>query len=248
VGEDLAWAGDTLLYAVLSPANNLPAIWALRKGESSPEELIGNAYSPAATPDGQTLVFSRVQNDRRGIWRADRDGRGAAEIGTSAAGRVTVTPDGKQAVFLSLESGVQSVWTVPLAGGKPVQLANVFAFQPVTSRDGRRLAFVSLGDGSRSVIAVCDLSDCSSRRMLPLPRRPAALQWTPDGRGLAYATLSNIWVQPLDGGSPYQLTHFPENDLRIQDFEWSADGARLAFSRSRTTWGIVLFRGVGLEH
>ena len=44
-----------------------------------------------------------------------------------------------------------------------------------------------------------------------------------------------------------QLTHFPDDDRRIQDFEWSADGKRLAFSRSRTTWGIVLFRGLELE-
>jgi Tol biopolymer transport system component len=246
VGEDLAWAGDTLLYAVLSPANNLPAICALRRGESSPVELLGNAYSPAATPDGETIVFSRVQNDRRGIWRSDREGRGAVEVGTSAAGRVTVTPDGTQALFLSLESGVQSVWSVALAGGKPVQLANVFAFQPVPSPDGRMLAFVSIDDSRRPVIAVCDLSDCSSRRTLPLPRRPAALQWTPDGRGLAYATLSNIWVQPLGGGPASQLTHFPDDDRRIQDFEWSADGRRLAFSRSRTTWGLVLFRGLEL--
>jgi len=114
----------------------------------------------------------------------------------------------------------------------------------VPSRDGRMLAFVSIDDKRRPVIAVCAFSDCSSRRTLPLPRRPAALQWTPDGRGLAYATLANIWVQPLGGGPPYQLTHFPDDDRIIQDFEWSADGKRLAFSRSRTIWGIVLFRGL----
>jgi len=108
------------------------------------------------------------------------------------------------------------------------------------------LAFMSIDESRRPVIAVCDLSNCSTRRTLPLPRRPAALQWTPDGRGLAYATLSNIWVQPLGGGPASQLTHFPDDDRRIQDFEWSADGRRLAFSRSRTTWGLVLFRGLEL--
>ena len=75
-------------------------------------------------------------------------------------------------------------------------------------------------------------------------RSPTALQWTPDGRAVAYATPSDIWVQPRDGGAPYQLTKFPEDDLRIEDFEWSRDGRRLAFSRSKTTWDIVLFRGV----
>lgn len=247
VGVDLSWAGDRLLYAQLSPADNRPAVWALRRGEAVPEELIGNAHSPGATADGQTIVFSRVENGRFGIWRADADGRGAVEIGTSAAGRVNPTPDGKHVLFLSLEGGVQSAWIMPLDGGIPRQLANVFAVQPVPSPDGRSVAFVSRGEDGKPVISVCDLSDCSSRRHLPVPRRPLALQWTPDGRGIAYSIQSNIWVQTLDGGPPFQLTRFPEDLNHIEDFEWSRDGKRLAFSRSRTTWDIVLFRGIGSE-
>jgi serine/threonine protein kinase len=243
VGEDVAWAGDTLLYAVLSPKDNTPSIWALRPGESNPQELIENAYSPAATPDGSTIVFSRIENARRGIWRTDREGRGAVAVGASASDRVNVTPDGRHALYLSLDSGEQAVWMVPLAGGKPARVNNVYSYLPVASPDGQSIAFVSLDEQKRSVIAVCSLTDCSSTRTLPVPRRPAALRWTPDGRGLAYATLSNIWVQPLDGRPPSQLTRFREDDHRIEEFEWSADGKRLAFTRSRTTWDIVLFRG-----
>jgi Tol biopolymer transport system component len=54
-------------------------------------------------------------------------------------------------------------------------------------------------------------------------------------------------VQALDGGAPSQLTHFPEDGRPIEDFEWSADGKRLAFSRSRTNWDIVLFRGLASD-
>ncbi len=243
VGVELSWAGDRLLYALLSPADNRPAVWALKHGESNPEELIANAYSPAATRDGRTIVFSRVENGRRGIWRADGDGRGAREVGASAAGRVSLTPDGRYAIYLSNESGVQSAWVLPLDGGKPRQLANVYAYQPVPSPDGKSVAFVSLGEDRKSIITICSISDCSSRRDLPVARRPFALQWTTDGRGLAYSILSNIWVQTLDGAAPYLLTRFPEDDYRIEDFEWSPDGKRIAFSRSRTTWDIVLFRG-----
>jgi Tol biopolymer transport system component len=244
VGEDVAWAGDTLLYAVLSPKDNTPSIWALRPGESNPQELIENAYSPAATLDGSTIVFSRIENARRGIWRTDREGRGAVAVGASAGDRVNVTPDGRHALYLSLESGKQAVWTVPLAGGKPARVNDVYSLLPVASPDGQSIAFVSLDEQKRWVIAVCSLSDCSSTRALPVPRRPAALRWTPDGRGLAYAALSNIWVQPLDGRPPSQLTRFREDDQQIEEFEWSAEGTRLAFTRSRTTWDIVLFRGV----
>ena len=156
---------------------------------------------------------------------------------------MNVTPDGRHALYLSLESGKQAVWTVPLAGGKPARVNNVYSYLPVASPDGQSIAFVSLDEQKRSVIAVCSLSNCSSTRTLPVPRRPAALRWTPDGRGLAYATLSNIWVQPLDGRPPSQLTRFREDDHRSEEFERSDDGKRLAFTRSRTTWDIVLFRG-----
>ena len=108
VGTEFAFAGDRLLYALLSPVDNVPAIWALRQGESSPQELIANAYSPATTPDGQTIVFSRIQDGRRGIWRVDGEGRGAVEVGSSVANRVSVTPDGREVVYLSNDSGVQA--------------------------------------------------------------------------------------------------------------------------------------------
>ena len=68
----------------------------------------------------------------------------------------------------------------------------------------------------------------------------------PDGRGVAYAIRSNVWVQRLDGTAPYNLTGFAEDDHVIEDFKWTPDG-RLTFSRSRTAWDLVLFRGVKRE-
>jgi Tol biopolymer transport system component len=71
------------------------------------------------------------------------------------------------------------------------------------------------------------------------------LRWTPDGRGVAYidgATRQNIWVQPIDGGAPRQLTHFP--DRIIAAFAWSRDGTRFAVARATVTNDIVLFKGL----
>ena len=244
VGTEFAFAGDRLLHALLSPVDNVPTIWARRRGESSSQELIANAYSPATTPDGQTIVFARVQDGRRGIWRSDAEGRGAVEVGSSVADRVSLTPDGKQIVYLSNDSGVQAAWKASVDGGKPVQLTNVYTLWPMVSPDGTSLAFVSLDEKKQQVIAICALSNCASPRLLPIASRPDALRWTPDGRGVAYSIRSNIWVRTLDGAPARQLTHFNEDEQRIEDFKWTPDGKRLAFSRSRTTWDIVLFRGV----
>ena len=46
--------------------------------------------------------------------------------------------------------------------------------------------------------------------------------------------------------APYNLTGFAEDDHVIEDFKWTPDG-RLTFSRSRTAWDLVLFRGVKRE-
>jgi hypothetical protein len=51
-----------------------------------------------------------------------------------------------------------------------------------------------------------------------------------------------IWVQPLDGKPPHQLTHF--TDRTIGDFAWSRDGKRLAIARVTVANDIVLFKGL----
>ena len=68
----------------------------------------------------------------------------------------------------------------------------------------------------------------------------------PDGHGIADVNItapSNLWVQPLTGGAPYQLTHFTDGRA-IRAFAWSRDGARLAIARQTVTNDIVLFKGL----
>ena len=72
-------------------------------------------------------------------------------------------------------------------------------------------------------------------------------QFTPDGKGIASVVeeggAGNLWVQPLDGGSPKQLTFFTSD--RIDDFAFSHDGKQLALLRGRTNRDVVLIRDSG---
>jgi hypothetical protein len=67
----------------------------------------------------------------------------------------------------------------------------------------------------------------------------------PDGAALSYlaGTPANIWLQPLDGKPPRQLTHFTD-PRPIADFAWSRDGNQLAIARTTTTNDIVLIKGL----
>jgi len=113
------------------------------------------------------------------------------------------------------------------------------------SPDGRSIAFTSFDAQNQPAVTVCDLEACSSKKTFPSTGGEA--HWTPDGRGLAYIdprTQSDLWVQPLDGAPPHQLTHFPSDSQQIWDFAWSADGKRLAVARARIASDIVLFKGL----
>jgi hypothetical protein len=155
---------------------------------------------------------------------------------------------GKEAdvLFLSNRSGIQSLWMMPIGGGDATQIANflvgVLGF--AVSLDGRLALRTRASTGS--VLAICEFPRCTAPRVISGPKLAARrLRWTPDSRAVAYVdaeTESNIWIEPLDGKPPRQLTHF--TDRTITDFAWSADGKRLAIARARTTNDIVLFKGL----
>lgn len=79
-----------------------------------------------------------------------------------------------------------------------------------------------------------------------LPSFYGRFNWTPDGKYLAYAAkqegVGNIWIQPLDGNPPQQLTRWAPNP--ILSFDWSRDGKWLAYANASLTSDVVLITDV----
>jgi len=72
-------------------------------------------------------------------------------------------------------------------------------------------------------------------RRLTMGRHDASPRWSPDGRFLAFTrqgekdgkpTPPQIWVLPMDGGEPQQLTNLPKGAASPR---WSHDGKTIAF-------------------
>jgi len=96
-----------------------------------------------------------------------------------------------------------------------------------------------------------------SAKSLPSPPRALArltfgqgLQtepaWSPDGRFIAYASDLNgnfdIWVQPVGGGNPVQVTRSPAHDWQP---DWSPDGNSIVFRSERDGGGLFVVPAFG---
>jgi Tol biopolymer transport system component/DNA-binding winged helix-turn-helix (wHTH) protein len=70
--------------------------------------------------------------------------------------------------------------------------------------------------------------------------------WSPDGRMIAYSSDQggnyDIWVQPLAGGKPVQVTNSPAHDWQP---DWSPDGNRIVFRSERNGGGLFVVPALG---
>jgi Tol biopolymer transport system component/DNA-binding winged helix-turn-helix (wHTH) protein len=234
----VAWAGRRLLYPKM--VGSRLAIWSVSP-DGTTQEIISSGSAPSATSDGRFIVFV---GSAHSLWKVDGDGSHATELVHDGAADPTVTPDDRSVVFLSAAD--PSPWILPLDGGPARRLANVVAAAPSleVSPDGKMLLFRGRDyRQNRGVLIACELPACASQRSFPVQARE---RWASDGRSIAYVdkdTRSSIWVQPLDGGPPYQVTHFTDRGF-IGDFAWSRDGKRLAVTRQANSGDIVLLRSL----
>ena len=238
--DPLAWSGDRLLYGTLSGGR--AAIMGIVPGRDGAEEVVLDAFTPAVTSDGSTIVFvSSSSEDPFSLWKADASGRRIARLAPSAtAGQVVVTPDDRSVIYTSVVGDTASIWTVPLDGGMPTKLVDGAGVS--VSPNGRSMAFTD----ARATLMACDLPGCAAPRPIGSAPFGAPVAWTPDASGVsdvAYATGGNIWVQALAGDQPRQLTRFTDN-RPIGSFAWSRDGKHLAISRVTVTNDIVLLQGL----
>jgi Tol biopolymer transport system component len=242
----VGWAADRVLFTSTMAGHRAISILPAQGG--LPQELapFGSASAPKATSDGRTVVFGSLDSSHPGLWKITDAGR-PVQLTKETAFQIAVAKGDRDVIFASQSTTPVSAWTISIDGGTPRQItARAFSGMAL-SPDGQTLAFVSRDDHGSRVYVMCDLPACSSPRTVPVAPLIVlvAVQWTADGAALSYVTgtPANIWVQPLDGKPPRQLTHFTD-ERPVADFAWSHDGKHLAIARTTTSNDIVLFKGL----
>jgi TolB protein len=213
-------------------------------------DLGSGAFGLSVSSNGRYIVFVSHRTGPPQVWRVDVDGSNPKQLTYGVQGRNPFfSPDGKWVFYFD---GAGHASKVPIEGGEPVQLASPYSeilargFSP----DGKLFAYIPTGVGAqgKKLVAIASAMTGEPIKTIDLPRgaMPRLMQWTPDGRAITYINtsknVSNLWMQPLDGGSPIQLTDFKE--YSISSFAWSLNGKYLVFSRGFLTTDIVLISSV----
>jgi serine/threonine protein kinase len=262
-GQSLSW---TTAGKLLQVDSTLHAYMTDNDGSNRTHLLESNsliADLTACGPKDVVIIAILTEDNQVQLWRLNGSTGEFKQLTSGKFDRsASCTPDGKWVVyqsFVTTDSMVR-IFKAPTDGGTPVELfRGTIAAPPAVSPDGSRVAYGKIdgqGAGAKSKIVVQTLGSGANVAGLPAQEieMPSTsnwqrLGWTPDGRALTYVknttgNRENLYMQPLDGGAPVQLTHFDSEPALVASYAWSRDGKKLAITRARyNDTDVVMFSG-----
>jgi len=214
-------------------------------------------------PNGPIFVdwIYREGDSSHNIWRLDADGTHPKQLTKGKNQRLPLcSPDRKWVYFWDQDANVLK--RVAADGGQEEKIAGSVLKNGFVN--GAGLNFSPDGKWLVSVATVVDPAtqqpshplalinvdskDATSTKFLTAHENVSFPSgFTPDGKAVAYRIIENgvenIWVQPLEGGTGHQFTHFTSD--RIRFFRWSPDGKTLGVVRTKIEANVVLLHETG---
>lgn len=237
-GRNLLLASITALLSTAACAEALPDT--LQYEDTFNLEY---AASPFFSHDGNSVFYERrsmdIMKDRTHstLWQVSVDGKRHRPVLANNANvrSATLSPDGNMLAYVSDEGGSNQIYVRYQDTGQIAKLTTV-EFMPgnlTWSHDGKHVAFTLF------------TPTLDKPLFTGMPKKPKGAEWAEtakvinttsyrsDGRGYLPAGFNQIYILPVSGGTPRQLTTgaFP-NDGKLA---FSADDKRIFFSANRNT-------------
>jgi len=224
--------------------------YTVAKDGSNPFQLGGGTggFSFAAgCGDGKHIVFQKLEGNQS-VWRMDANGTNSVQLSSAAAALPVCSYDGQWISYLGVQP--HGSFLLSINGGTPKQLDLPYGAPLgfiLDSPDGKLLLYEWQNPdnlGTRVKMETSPLQGGSAVHSFERPPGAGPQRWAPDGRAIDFVItrggISDLWRQPLSGGTPKQLTHF--SSRLIYSFSWSGDGKSLVAARGGRTADIVLMK------
>jgi TolB protein len=222
-------------------------IFVIDAGGSAPRRLTDDpdrAGSPAWSPDGRSIAFTRWGPDGAGVFVMDATGSNVRQIADVDGAGPVWSPDGLRIAVTSAHGYLgdyPQIYLIAADGSGqqrltsyenvPTPTLSMGNDSPAWSPDGRQIAFVSEQLDGPSQVQVMQADGTQVRRLTDFPGRKLGPIWSPDGEWIAFGTDAadaDIWIMRADGTALRNLTASPTIET---DPAWSPDGTQLAFVR-----------------
>jgi serine/threonine protein kinase/Tol biopolymer transport system component len=256
----LAWTPEQRILYVSEESGNAD-IWSMNEDGTDRRQLTDDRHwdtAPAVSPDGRYIAFMSSRGGAENIWRMDIDGGNQTQLTKKRLEHSpTFSADAKSIFYVCWDTGAATIWRVPMEGGEPTQVLSDLS--PTSSNPSGSASGTDVQSRGQSAISPDGhlIAYFASGKIWVVPVEGGQpiktfhtngenVRWTPDGRALTYTLtrdgIANLWVQPLTGGEPKQLTNFSSNGILM--YEWSRDGKQLAVARETQTGDAVLISQV----
>ncbi len=212
---------------------------------SNPQQLTSNAGLngfPTVSPDGRYIVFVSSRSGTPHLWRMNIDGTNVKQLTNGVAETSPeISPDSKWVVYQNIND--LGLWKIGIDGGTPELVLNKLTGQASISPDGKFIACrYREQDLSLFVLAIIDFANGQLLKTIETPLPDSTYRWSADGRSVLYVErrngVSNIWSQPIEGGTAKQLTNF-KSEL-IFGFNLARDGKSVVLSRGTNSNDVLL--------
>jgi serine/threonine protein kinase len=253
-GYSLSWTASGKLLQMDSASR----VYTTAADGSSRIRLLENnplVFDPNSCGPGDVVIVSTVsEKNTANLWRLNvATGEfKQLEFGNDAENSFC-TADGKWVLYKGAVASdrLDHIFKVSIEGGTPIELDHGSLGSPAVSPDSTRVAYPKVegqGASAKSKFIVEKLEGGAPVQEIDAPGDNGSLAWTPDGRALTYlhtvGSARHLYMQPLSGGPPIQLTHFDTEPSLILAYAWSRDGKKIAITRSRyNDTDVVMFSG-----
>ncbi|MEM7779324.1 MAG: S9 family peptidase [Pseudomonadota bacterium] len=199
------------------------------------------ASDPQISPDGQTIIYTRRQNDIMtdravsSLWKIDVasgeqvpfEGRHGAAFGARWS------PDGSRVAYIATEGGSAQLWVKWIASGEAVRLTGL-PNSPSSiswSPDGETIAYSMFVDEAAPTLGKAPGNRPEGANWAAPLDITDLVNFRADGAGELTPGFRKIFAISSTGGAPRQLTFGPSDDSGL--LSWSPDGSTIYFSANR---------------